>query len=324
MLCISIRVKAKRGRSCRKSMDGKGMKTIGTVKHCLGLWDQRARRDYERLLATNAYGVRRLVLACTHSKWTRCPWYDVIRVWVSSMWRELGPCSIPGSSRIHCMAIWSTRGWPWFESVRCLVSLNVNSKKEWCTEILDTKAQRIYLANDWMIKWTHPANQPSTHCCQRPGCTLHLRMDGGLISMLGKHDIAFQNAPLLICILCLAFRQSLCWGSTWSLHSSCLDVVSDLLSLDCLLCLFVRSTEGMKRLQTFKLPPSQKIFRALLEWLFVLTNSCSQTHSCAAVQAMATPWKRTFGIEICCIMHGHNKWKLVACQSRENVRFSPS
>ena len=39
----------------------------------------------------------------------------------------------------------------------------------------------------------------------------------------------------------------------------------DLLSLGLFVVVFVRSTEGMKRLQASKLPPSQKTFRALLE-----------------------------------------------------------
>ena len=39
----------------------------------------------------------------------------------------------------------------------------------------------------------------------------------------------------------------------------------DLLSLDLFVIVFVRIPEGVKRLQTFELPPSQKIFRALLE-----------------------------------------------------------
>ena len=68
IVCISIRVNAKRGRNDRNDMGDEGLKTTGTVKYCLGLLDQQARRDCERPLATNACGVRQWVLACTHSK----------------------------------------------------------------------------------------------------------------------------------------------------------------------------------------------------------------------------------------------------------------
>ena len=90
----------------------------------------------------------------------------------------------------------------------------------------------------------------------------------------------------------------------------------------CLLSSFVRSSEGMKWLRTFELPPSQKILELALNGSFS-SRSCSHIFL-FNLQAMATLWEENIGDRVWCIMREHNKRKLVAYQSHENLRVSPS
>ena len=65
-------------------------------------------------------------------------------------------------------------------------------------------------------------------------------------------------------------------------------------------CLFVRSTEGIKQLQTFKLPSSQKILELLL------AAPCHRDPVTISVlvrsQSNGYTWEDNIGDGICCIM----------------------
>ena len=86
-------------------------------------------------------------------------------------------------------------------------------------------------------------------------------------------------------------------------------------------CLFVRSSEGIKQLQTFKLPSSQKILELLL------AAPCHRDPVTISVpfdrNQMAIPGKITLEMEFVASCFEHNKCKLVARQSHENLRVSP-
>ena len=65
-----------------------------------------------------------------------------------------------------------------------------------------------------------------------------------------------------------------------------------------------------------------KDLRACFERL-LFSRSCSHIFL-FNLQAMATHWEENIGDRVLCIMREHNKRKLVAYQSHENLRVSPS
>ena len=65
-------------------------------------------------------------------------------------------------------------------------------------------------------------------------------------------------------------------------------------------CLFVRSSEGTKRLQMFELPPSQKILELPLTGS-LSSRSCNHISSCS-IASNGYTWEDNIVDGICCIM----------------------
>ena len=132
-----------------------------------------------------------------------------------------------------------------------------------CIDRIDNSILNLYLARTQQCEWRSQGRQrldaqrmkiailPPSHCSQHPGRTCCMcvlcRIDSELMAAYDKHHIAVLEAPQLIVISCLWFERK----STLRL-----DVIiafelprlssPDLLSLDCLLLSFVRSSEGKK------------------------------------------------------------------------------